>query len=493
MAHGEQGCLGPGFHPELGVDVLQVRGHGLAAELQICGDLGVGPPVAEPQKHVGLAGRQSRRQASPAPYPMAGGLEHRQYRVTVEPAGAHLLPHRPVGFISTERRAVGTGLAKGVVNVGGAQDPGRQRDGLTPQPVRVTGAVQPLMMARRAVPYPGQQRYPGQHPLGQVRVGPGPLALGDAPLAALIPDTAGNPDHADVVYQRRAAHQDDVRGRQPERRAGLGGQLGHSPGVTQAQRRLQVGEVGERAERLVELIVAQQRAQSRVERDHLIPRRYAAEAVENVGMPGAEAVDQARVELRAPPLAGHPQRDLRAASVVERLDAVGHVDEANGRGEVIAAGLTGYPPPVPPLKGLPQRLAHRRAELQPAGEVARLLAVRLHHALHRPARGRQELPDHPDPVEARLAAAEMAGDEDRHGRAVEIRLARVGVELGLVAEQLRHLTGVHGAAHPGQQRRVIRRHAGRRIHPGRRSQPHGDHGLAQHPLHRAAHPQVRYQ
>src|SRR5579859_3797438 len=45
MTHGEQGRLGPGFHPELGVDVLQVRRDGLAAELQLGGDLGVGPPL----------------------------------------------------------------------------------------------------------------------------------------------------------------------------------------------------------------------------------------------------------------------------------------------------------------------------------------------------------------------------------------------------------------------------------------------------------------
>ena len=75
---------------------------------------------------------------------------------------------------------------------------------------------------------------------------------------------------------------------------------------------------------------------------------------------------------------------------------------------------------VPALEGLQQRLAHRGAELQPRGKIARLLAVRLHDLLHRPARGRQELPDHPDPAETRLAAAEMTGDEDRHADAPEV-------------------------------------------------------------------------
>src|SRR5579875_2919051 len=44
VAHGEQRGLGPGLHPELGVDVLQVGRDGLAAELQLGGDLAVGPP-----------------------------------------------------------------------------------------------------------------------------------------------------------------------------------------------------------------------------------------------------------------------------------------------------------------------------------------------------------------------------------------------------------------------------------------------------------------
>src|SRR5208282_4482475 len=43
VAHSEQGGLGPGFHPELGVDVLQVGGDRFAAEMQLGSDLGVGP------------------------------------------------------------------------------------------------------------------------------------------------------------------------------------------------------------------------------------------------------------------------------------------------------------------------------------------------------------------------------------------------------------------------------------------------------------------
>ena len=207
-----------------------------------------------------------------------------------------------------------------------------------PEPVRVAGAVEPLVVQRRAVPDLAQQRHAGQHPLSQVRVGPGPLARGDAPFARLVPDTARDADHADVVHQRRPAQHDHVGCGEPERRASLCGQFGHGPGVAKAQRRLEVAEVGEGAERPLQLVAGQCRAELRVERDHLIPRGNAAEPVEDLGVPGTEAVDQAWIKLRAPPLTGHPQRRLGASGVVERLDAVGQLDQADGGSQAIGAG-----------------------------------------------------------------------------------------------------------------------------------------------------------
>jgi hypothetical protein len=59
-------------------------------------------------------------------------------------------------------------------------------------------------------------------------------------------------------------------------------------------------------------------------------------------MAGVETVDQIRVELRAPPLAGHAQRGLGATGVMERLDAVRQVDQADGGRECIGADRTGY-------------------------------------------------------------------------------------------------------------------------------------------------------
>jgi hypothetical protein len=154
------------------------------------------------------------------------------------------------------------------------------------------------------------------------------------------------------------------------------------------------------------------------------------------------------------------------------------------------ADRPGHPFPVPPFERLQQRLAHGRAQPEPLGKIARHPAVRLHDLLHRAARGRQELPDQPDPPETRLTATEMAGDENRQRDTFEILIAGIGVQPDLITEQRRQLSGVHGAAHPRQQRRVIRRRAGRLIHPGRRPEPHRNNGLTQHPLHRPPHTKI---
>src|SRR5579859_280752 len=129
------------------------------------------------------------------------------------------------------------------------------------------------------------------------------------------------------------------------------------------------------------------------------PMRKAPEPVEDLAMAVTETINQLWIELGAPPLPGYLQRSLGAAGVVERLDDVGQVHQADGRSQSIGAGRTGYPSSVPPFECLHQRLAHLWAELQPPGEIARRLAVRHHYLLHRVAGRGQELPDYPDPAE----------------------------------------------------------------------------------------------
>ena len=227
----------------------------------------------------------------------------------------------------------------------------------------------------------------------------GPLALRQRPRLGGIPHAAGHADHADVVDRSGAAQVRHVVVRHPHRRAGLRRQLGDAARVAEEERRLQVGEVTERVEGGVELRVGQALAESRVEVDHLIPRLERAEPVEEELGSRAEPIDELRIELGAAPAGGDLDGGLDAAAVVERLDVVGEVDEPDRRRQLALAGPTGHALAVPPFEGLDERSRHRLAEVEPAGEVAGRLAVRLHHPLHASTGGGEELADHADPAQ----------------------------------------------------------------------------------------------
>ena len=92
----------------------------------------------------------------PAADPVARRFEHRVDALAVQPPGAHLFAHHPLGLGGAERGTVRTGLTQRLVNVGGTEDPHRQRDGVATQPVRVAGPVKPFMVQRRAAPDLGQ-------------------------------------------------------------------------------------------------------------------------------------------------------------------------------------------------------------------------------------------------------------------------------------------------------------------------------------------------
>ena len=166
------------------------------------------------------------------------------------------------------------------------------------------------------------------------------------------------------------------------------------------------------------------------------------------------------------------------------------MNQADGRSKAAGADRTGYPFPVPSLEGLQQRLAYGRAQPEPVGQFARHPAMRLHQLLHRAAGRRQELPHQPDAAETRLTAAKMAPHEYRHGDAVQVLIAGIGVQPDFITERRCQLSGVDGTANPRQQRGVVRGRAGRLIQPGCRPQPHRNDGLAQHPLHWPSHAKV---
>ena len=192
-----------------------------------------------------------------------------------------------------------------------------------------------------------------------------------------------------------------------------------------------------------------------------------------------------------------PRRSVATATaaavppdVVEDLDVVGEVHQAHRRSDVIGARPAGHALAVPALEGLEQRGAHLLAEPELVGEVARRLAVLLHHALHRTARRREEVPDHADATHRRPATAEVARHEHAHGHRGQVSVVGVGVELLLLAEEDRDVARIGGTADPGEQGGVVGGRPHGRVDPDRVGQAHGDDGLAQHPLDRTTHPQV---
>ena len=65
------------------------------------------------------------------------------------------------------------------------------------------------------------------------------------------------------------------------------------------------------------------------------------------------------------------QRGLSTASVVERLNGVGQVNQADGRGKITGTDRPGHPLPVPSFERLRQRLAYGQAQPEPFGKIAR--------------------------------------------------------------------------------------------------------------------------
>ena len=117
-----------------------------------------------------------------------------------------------------QRRPVGARLAHGLVGVGGAEDPGRARDGGARQAARVARAVQALAVLHgdRA------QRRQGlglvQHALGDVGVHAHPLPFAGAQRAGLVPDRVRDPQPPEVVHVARAPQRPHLALAQPELR-----------------------------------------------------------------------------------------------------------------------------------------------------------------------------------------------------------------------------------------------------------------------------------
>ncbi len=107
--------------------------------------------------------------------------------------------------VDRQRLAVRPIRGHGVERIDDGEDPGPQRDRLTGQAARVTGAVPPLLVAQHDVERRLEELDVLQHPVAHLRVllHHGPLFLGQ--LARLEQDRVGDADLAHVVQDRAPA------------------------------------------------------------------------------------------------------------------------------------------------------------------------------------------------------------------------------------------------------------------------------------------------
>ena len=123
-------------------------------------------------------------------------------------------------------------------------------------------------------------------------------------------------------------------------------------------RRLQVGEVGDRLQRGLELLVGEHDPERRLRFDHRRPGRHRVDVAEQRRRLGAEDVHQRRVELGAAALPSDRDRRVHASAAVVDLDDVCEVHQPRGHEDLAALGLRRHPLAVPALERLVQAFAH---------------------------------------------------------------------------------------------------------------------------------------
>jgi hypothetical protein len=335
-----------------------------------------------------------------------------------------------------------------------------------------------------------QRGGPGQHPVGVVGVHANPLALRLGERAGLVEDRGRDPVQAEVVDEPGPADGDDLRSGQPALGGGEGGELRDGTRVAAAARGTQVGEVGDRFERRVELVLGQGGLQGRLGVDQRRPVVLTRRVAQDVIGHCAERVDHGRVEVLASLGPGDLDRAIGATAAVVDLDGVGEVEQPHRQRDRVAADVIGDTLAVPTGEHLVQRPAHVLTELEALRHARRREAVRHQPALHRFATGGHEAGTQPDPPQGRAAGPDVSEHEAQHRQPGEVDVEAVGPERDVITEQRRHLGCVGHTTHPRQRDHVVQRGAGVGLDAELLPQSIGDTPRPQHVVHRLAQPEV---
>ena len=336
----------------------------------------------------------------------------------------------------------------------------------------------------------GQRRGPCQHPLGEVGMEMDTFGLGPVQRPGLVPDRVGYAEPPDVVHPGGPSYGDAFVVGQVQAPGCRPGKVRHRRGVTDRERRLEVGEVPHRSQRLVELGLRQGPAQRGLGREHLVP---AARLVESghqlISMP-AEQVNQRGVELCPGPLPGHCHGSLEAAAGVEGGDDISEDDQPRGEPDLV----TSHSPealPVPALEALLQALPNVVAEPEPIGQLVgcQPVVAQVDQGVL-PRRQRQRRPE-PGLGQGRVTGPDTAhGVGERMGRLALVVAEAVALGSDVVPEPLGLLVGVGVATDPAQQTGVVGHVPLRDLELEKLRHPQGHQRVPQDMLHRLAQPEV---
>jgi hypothetical protein len=256
------------------------------------------------------------------------------------------------------------------------------------------------------------------------------------------------------------------------------------PERSSRSRRLQVRKIGDCLQRYVELSVRESLTEAWLGLDHGLPARRIGERCEQLARPLTEALDNRRVELCTAPLPRHRHRCVDATLTMEDLDHVRDLHQPHRSADRRAGEPPGISLAIPTLEDLKQGLAHRFAEPESSGEIARDQAMRPMHRLDRLATRRQERERGPSSARRWVSRAHMPDDEPRLLHPDQVGRVDVRAGADVVAEPPRLLVGIGMTADPREQRDVVHDQALRLVQLEHVGEAQGEHAFPEDMLHR---------
>ena len=409
--------------------------------------------------------------------------------VGVEPSRGHVSPQLGRRGVRGERGSVWAGLAHRLVGVRGAEDAARRRDRRAGASRGVPRPVEPLAQLNRELTQRGEPFRLAQHAQGQVRVQSHPLPLAGPERARLVPDRVRDTEPSEAVDQPgppqawSELEMTKLCGR-PRR------QLGDRLGVPEHEGCLEIHERRDRAEGAVDLGAAEHDLQGRLGVDDGVPRRFGVEPRQQPVGIGDHEVTEARVELTPAPFARDLAHGFRAPHPVGDLEELRELRDAGREGDRAAPHTLRPSPSVPHLVGGVERAHDRIRQDELLGQRSGHRRVLGDHAVDLAVSRDGELEADPEPMQGRLARAELPEPGSHPADAGELVVVLGRLERDVVAEPFRLLVRVGMAADADEERRVVDDRSFVLVQPDRLGEAERDQALAQDVFHRLSEAEI---